>query len=115
MSARFGEVITAIVTPFKSDGSLDVDGVRSLSSHLVEHGSDGLVVCGTTGESPTLDHAEHNRVIELAVKAAAGRVPVIAGTGSNALTVWPAATRLAAIGPPMLPSPRNATFMPRPF
>jgi 4-hydroxy-tetrahydrodipicolinate synthase len=82
MSARFGEVITAIVTPFKSDGSLDVDGVRSLSSHLVEHGSDGLVVCGTTGESPTLSHEEKLTLFETIVDEVGGRASVIAGTGT---------------------------------
>ncbi len=82
MSARFGEVITAIVTPFKSDGSLDVDGVRSLSSHLVEHGSDGLVVCGTTGESPTLSHEEKLSLFETIVDEVGGRASVIAGTGT---------------------------------
>jgi 4-hydroxy-tetrahydrodipicolinate synthase len=82
MSARFGEVITAIVTPFGSDGSLDVDGARSLASHLVEHGSDGLVVCGTTGESPTLSHEEKLTMFESIVDEVGGRASVIAGTGT---------------------------------
>ena len=55
-STRFGQVITAMVTPFANDGSLDVKGARTLAAHLIDHGSDGLVVAGTTGESPTLSH-----------------------------------------------------------
>jgi 4-hydroxy-tetrahydrodipicolinate synthase len=73
-----------LVTPFKEDFSLDIDGLRRLINYLIEEEKvDGLVPCGTTGESPTLDHDEHNRVIEITVKEARGRVPVIAGTGSN--------------------------------
>src|SRR3990170_834044 len=56
--ARFGQVLTAMVTPFGADGSLNVDGARKLATHLVDNGSDGLVVAGTTGESPTLSHDE---------------------------------------------------------
>jgi 4-hydroxy-tetrahydrodipicolinate synthase len=74
-----------IITPFKDDYSIDEDGLRRLVDYLIEEQkADGLVPCGTTGESPTLSHAEHHRVIEVVIKAAAGRVPVIAGTGSNA-------------------------------
>ncbi|MFH0786296.1 MAG: 4-hydroxy-tetrahydrodipicolinate synthase [Pseudomonadota bacterium] len=73
-----------LVTPFKDDFSLDIDGLRRLINYLIEEEKvDGLVPCGTTGESPTLDHEEHNKVIEITVKEARGRVPVIAGTGSN--------------------------------
>ncbi len=73
-----------LVTPFKSDYSLDIDGLRRLINYLIEEEKvDGLVPCGTTGESPTLDHEEHNKVIEITVKETRGRVPVIAGTGSN--------------------------------
>lgn len=79
----FGGTYTALVTPFKADGSLDEDGLRSLVQRQVEAGVDGIVPVGTTGESPTLDYAEHARVIEVAVEAAGGRVKVIAGTGSN--------------------------------
>jgi 4-hydroxy-tetrahydrodipicolinate synthase len=72
------------VTPFKDDFSLDEDGLRRLVNYLIEEEQvDGLVPCGTTGESPTLDHEEHNKVIEITVKETRGRVPVIAGTGSN--------------------------------
>ena len=72
------------VTPFRDDFSLDEDGLRRLVNYLIEEEKvDGLVPCGTTGESPTLDHQEHNKVIEITVQEARGRVPVIAGTGSN--------------------------------
>jgi 4-hydroxy-tetrahydrodipicolinate synthase len=72
------------VTPFKDDFCLDEEGLRRLINYLIEEEKvDGLVPCGTTGESPTLDHEEHNKVIEITVKEARGRVPVIAGTGSN--------------------------------
>jgi len=73
-----------IITPFKDDYSIDEDGLRRLVDYCIEEQkADGLVPCGTTGESPTLSHAEHQRVIEIVIEAAAGRVPVIAGTGSN--------------------------------
>lgn len=72
----------ALVTPFK-DGALDLDTLKKLVDWHVAEGSHGLVPVGTTGESPTLSHEEHVRVIEEVVKAAAGRIPVIAGAGSN--------------------------------
>lgn len=79
---RFGEVITAMCTPFASDGSLDLEAARRLARHLVDHGSDGLVVCGTTGESPTVSHEEKLSMFE-AVQAEVGdRATVIAGTGT---------------------------------
>lgn len=80
--ARFGRVITAMVTPFEPDGSLNVKGARSLAAHLVDHGSDGLVLCGTTGESPTLSHAEKLALIENVVEEVGERATVIAGTGT---------------------------------
>jgi 4-hydroxy-tetrahydrodipicolinate synthase len=83
MTARFGEVITAMVTPFSRDGALNADGARSLAAYLVEHGSDGLVVCGTTGESPTLSHQEKLTLFESVVAEVGGRASVIAGTGTN--------------------------------
>ncbi|RWR10001.1 4-hydroxy-tetrahydrodipicolinate synthase [Paenirhodobacter populi] len=73
----------ALITPFK-DGALDLDTLKKLVDWHVEQGSNGLVPVGTTGESPTLSHEEHNLVVEEVVKAAAGRIPVIAGAGSNA-------------------------------
>ncbi|HEX3325414.1 MAG TPA: 4-hydroxy-tetrahydrodipicolinate synthase [Actinomycetota bacterium] len=82
MGARWGEVITAMVTPFSDDGSLDVDGARELASFLVDHGSDGLVVCGTTGESPTLSHEEKLRLFEAVVSEVGDRAAIIAGTGT---------------------------------
>ncbi len=85
-----------LVTPFKDDYSLDIDGLRRLINYLIEEEKvDGLVPCGTTGESPTLDHEEHNRVIEITVKETRGRVPVIAGTGSNSTQEAIKMTRLA--------------------
>ena len=74
--------ITALVTPFR-DGRLDEKAFKALVEWQIEQGTSGLVPCGTTGESPTLSHDEHDRVVELCVEVARGRVPVIAGTGSN--------------------------------
>lgn len=73
----------ALVTPF-TNGAVDWDTLKKLVEWHIGQGSNGIVPVGTTGESPTLSHEEHNRVIEEVVKAAAGRVPVIAGAGSNA-------------------------------
>jgi 4-hydroxy-tetrahydrodipicolinate synthase len=77
-----GEVITAIVTPFASDGSVDVDKFRELAAHLVDHGCDGLVVTGTTGESPTLSDDEKLELYAAAVEAVGDRATVVAGTGT---------------------------------
>ena len=74
--------ITALVTPFK-DGAVDEDALRGHVNWQIENGTHGLVPVGTTGESPTLSHREHDRVIEICVDEAKGRVPVIAGAGSN--------------------------------
>lgn len=74
--------IPALITPF-ANGSVDEAGFQEFVDWQIAEGSNGVVPVGTTGESPTLSHDEHQRVIELAVEAAAGRVPVIAGTGSN--------------------------------
>lgn len=78
----FRGAITALVTPFKN-GKVDEKALRELIEFQIEGGIDGLVPCGTTGESPTLTHDEHDRVIEITIDAAKKRVPVIAGTGSN--------------------------------
>lgn len=78
----FNGSITALVTPFR-DGGLDERAFTDLVEWQIASGTNGLVPVGTTGESPTLSHAEHRRVVELCVEAAAGRVPVIAGAGSN--------------------------------
>ncbi len=80
----FKGVFTALVTPFTSAGAVDVGAYKRLVEYQIESGVDGLVPCGTTGESSTLSHDEHDRVIALTVQFARGRVPVIAGTGSNA-------------------------------
>lgn len=74
--------IVALITPFR-DGVFDESAFRALVDWQIAEGTDGLVPCGTTGESPTLTHAEHKRVVETCIDAAGGRVPVIAGTGSN--------------------------------
>jgi len=76
-------VLTATYTPFTAAGDVDVKAYRALCERLVAAGS-GLVPCGTTGETPTLDISEYEQVVQLAVEVAAGRVPVVAGTGSNA-------------------------------
>ena len=77
-----GEVLTAIVTPFKRDGSVDLQAFRALAAHLVDNGSDGLVVTGTTGESPTLSDDERFALYEAAVDEVGDRATVIAGTGT---------------------------------
>ena len=74
--------LVALITPFR-DGAVDEPAFRKLVSWQIEEGTDGLIPVGTTGESPTLNHDEHKRVVELCVDEAAGRVPVIAGAGSN--------------------------------
>ncbi|MAR56232.1 MAG: 4-hydroxy-tetrahydrodipicolinate synthase [Rickettsiales bacterium] len=79
---KFYGCYTALITPFR-DGKVDEQAFQALVEHQISEGVHGLVPCGTTGESPTLGHDEHERVIELAVEAAAGRVPVMAGAGSN--------------------------------
>jgi 4-hydroxy-tetrahydrodipicolinate synthase len=77
-----GEILTAIVTPFKEDGTLALDRFRALASHLVENGSDGVVVTGTTGESPTLSDDERFALYEAAVDEVGDRATVVAGTGT---------------------------------
>jgi len=78
----FGEVLTAVVTPFDGSGAVDHDRFRDLAAFLVEHGSDGLVVAGTTGEAPTLSDDERLELIAAAVDAVGDRATVIAGTGT---------------------------------
>ena len=78
----FGGAIVAIVTPFRN-GKVDEQALRKLIEEQIAAGTDGIVPCGTTGESTTLSHEEHDRVIEITIDAARKRVPVIAGTGSN--------------------------------
>lgn len=76
--------LVAVVTPMRDDGALDLDAFRQLIDWHVEEGTDGIVVVGTTGESPTVDFDEHRLLIKTAVDHAAGRIPIIAGTGANA-------------------------------
>ncbi|MDH4341154.1 MAG: 4-hydroxy-tetrahydrodipicolinate synthase [Thermoleophilia bacterium] len=78
----FGEILTAIVTPFKSDLSVDIERFRALASYLVDNGSDGVVVTGTTGESPTLSDDERFALYEVAVDEVGDRATVVAGTGT---------------------------------
>jgi 4-hydroxy-tetrahydrodipicolinate synthase len=79
----FGQVLTAMVTPFDQHGEIDYHAARTLVNYLIDNGTDGLVVAGTTGESPTLTTEEKISLFKFVVEVAAGRVPVIAGTGSN--------------------------------
>ena len=81
--SRFRGVFTALVTPFRPGGELDEDAFQRLVERQIGGGVHGLVPVGTTGETSTLSHEEHRRVVELCVQTAAGRVPVIAGAGSN--------------------------------
>jgi len=80
---QLGTILTAMVTPFDAQLRVDEDATKRLMEHLVAHGSDGLVICGTTGEAATLTDEEHLRVIELAVQEMAGRATIVAGVGSN--------------------------------
>ncbi|MEO0408168.1 MAG: 4-hydroxy-tetrahydrodipicolinate synthase [Cyanobacteria bacterium P01_A01_bin.135] len=79
----FGRVLTAMVTPFNADGSVNYDTAAALADHLIQHGSDGLVVCGTTGESPALTWAEEFELFRVIKGCAGDRAHVLAGTGSN--------------------------------
>jgi 4-hydroxy-tetrahydrodipicolinate synthase len=82
MNAVLGEILTAAVTPFREDGAVDYDRYRELCVYLVEHGSDGVVVAGTTGEAPTLSDDERIELVRTAVDAIGDRATVIAGTGT---------------------------------
>jgi 4-hydroxy-tetrahydrodipicolinate synthase len=79
---RFAGAYTALITPFR-DGAVDEDSLRRLVDHQIRNGITGIVPCGTTGESATMTIEEHNRVVDIVIDQVAGRVPVIAGTGSN--------------------------------
>jgi 4-hydroxy-tetrahydrodipicolinate synthase len=79
----FGRVLTAMVTPFTADGGLDVDGAQRLATHLVDHGNDGLVISGTTGESPTTTDDEKDRLLRAVVEAVGDRASIVAGVGTN--------------------------------
>jgi len=92
----FGRVITAMVTPFAEDGSVNYAVAEKLADHLVENGSDGLVICGTTGESPTLSWSEEYQLFKVVKQTVGDRAKIIAGTGSNSTTEAIAATKEAA-------------------
>jgi 4-hydroxy-tetrahydrodipicolinate synthase len=79
----FGRVATAMITPFKADGSLDLDGAQKLASHLVDAGNDALVISGTTGESPTTTDAEKSELLRAVIGAVGDRAHIIAGVGTN--------------------------------
>ncbi|HEY8354470.1 MAG TPA: 4-hydroxy-tetrahydrodipicolinate synthase [Methylophilaceae bacterium] len=89
--------LVAIVTPMHEDGALDIDALRNLIDFHIREGTDGIVVVGTTGESPTVDFDEHCLLIKTAVEHCAGRIPVIAGTGANATSEAIELTRQAKI------------------
>jgi 4-hydroxy-tetrahydrodipicolinate synthase len=82
MAGRFGAVVTAMVTPFHEDHSLDLDAARSLAAHLLERGTESLVVAGSTGESPTLSHKEKLELFRAVIEVAQGRGRVLCGTGT---------------------------------
>ncbi len=92
----FGRVITAMVTPFADDNSVNYTVAEELATHLVDNGSDSLVICGTTGESPTLSWAEEYELFKVVKQAVGHRAKIIAGTGSNSTTEAIAATVKAA-------------------
>ncbi|WP_066062257.1 4-hydroxy-tetrahydrodipicolinate synthase [Neobacillus soli] len=92
---NFGQVLTAMVTPFDQNGEVDFNATKNLVNHLITNGTDGLVVAGTTGESPTLTTEEKVALFKFVVEIVNGRVPVIAGTGSNNTRASISLTRLA--------------------
>jgi 4-hydroxy-tetrahydrodipicolinate synthase len=92
----FGRVITAMVTPFTEDGQVNYAMAEKLAAYLVENGSDGLVICGTTGESPTLSWSEEYQLFKVIKQAVGNKAKIIAGTGSNSTTEAIAATKEAA-------------------
>ncbi|MDQ6641671.1 MAG: 4-hydroxy-tetrahydrodipicolinate synthase [Actinomycetota bacterium] len=81
--APFGRVLTAMVTPIAADGSLDLDGAQAVATHLADHGHDGVVISGTTGESPTTSVAEDGELLRAVVEAVGDQVSVVAGVGTN--------------------------------
>jgi 4-hydroxy-tetrahydrodipicolinate synthase len=93
--SNFGKVLTAMVTPFQADGSVDYAVAEALAAHLVDHGTDSLVVCGTTGESPTLSWNEEFELFQVVQQATSGKAKIIVGTGSNSTQEAIAATQKA--------------------
>jgi 4-hydroxy-tetrahydrodipicolinate synthase len=96
MTIDFGRVITAMVTPFDKEGNVHYAEAEKLAAYLADNGSDGIVVCGTTGESPTLSWDEEYELFQVVLKAVAGKAKVIAGTGSNSTSEAIEATQKAA-------------------
>lgn len=94
--ANFGRVLTAMITPFRDDGSVNYQVAEELAVHLADHGTDTLVICGTTGESPTLTWEEEYELFKVVQKAVVGKAKVIAGTGSNSTKEAISATQKAA-------------------
>jgi 4-hydroxy-tetrahydrodipicolinate synthase len=98
----FGRVLTAMVTPFTSDGSVDLDAAQAVATHLADHGHDGLVLSGTTGESPTTSVAEDGDLVRAVIEAVGDRVKVVAGVGTNStahsLELTEQADKLGAAG-----------------
>jgi 4-hydroxy-tetrahydrodipicolinate synthase len=82
MAGRFGAVVTAMVTPFREDHSLDLEAAQALTEHLLEHGNDSLVIAGSTGESPTLTHREKTDLFRATIDAARGKGKIICGAGT---------------------------------
>ncbi len=95
-NAPFGRVIAAMVTPFSQDGSVNYAVAEKLAIHLINNGNDGLLICGTTGESPSLTWEEEYELFQVVKKAVGHRAKIIAGTGSNSTTEAIAATQKAA-------------------
>lgn len=93
---KFGRVLTAMITPFKEDGSVNYAVAEQLAVHLADRGTDSLVVCGTTGESPTMSWDEEYQLFQVVQKAVAGKALVIAGAGSNSTSEAIEATQKAA-------------------
>ncbi len=95
-SSKFRGATVAMITPFQTDSSVDEDRLRGLVDWHIEQGTDVLLACGTTGESATLSHKEHQRVIDIVIEHTAGRVPVMAGAGSNSTAEAISLTRHAS-------------------
>lgn len=93
----FGRLLTAMITPFDREGNVDYDRAEQLAVHLVENGTDTIVVCGTTGESPTLSWDEEYKLFTVLQQAIAGKAKIMAGTGSNSTSEAIAATEKAAL------------------
>lgn len=101
-AAPFGRVLTAMATPLAADGSLDLDGAAAVAAHLADHGHDGVVISGTTGESPTTSVAEDGELLRAVVDAVGDRITVVAGVGTNStahsLELTEQAAKLGAAG-----------------